>query len=318
MYSTAQIPIYVDPTKYLTYYDRIQVFRSDQEKGPWTSLTASSYSPPILPLVHEAIQYPVVHDPEYQTAGTYLEVLLNETESFTFNFDIDLSGTEIIDHVYTATYGRISGFITQLPSICLQTITIGENKSLRVTGGTAADLLGFEVNDFAQGQNPHLILVDNVKKYTFQDTYSFDGAFYNFRLINLATSATSEFFGAISRDDYQNDAIQATITLKQYNGKPLRNQAVRLWATNIANVRDNILYTGTDLVRITDNDGFAVFSVVRGAVFSLSIPGTNIFRTIKIPTDVESVDLLDPSISIEDDMFKVHVPKLVAATRRSI
>jgi hypothetical protein len=58
------------------------------------------------------------------------------------------------------------------------------------------------------------------------------------------------------------------------------------------------------------------FILPRGQKVTVAVAGTSLVRTITVP-DRESFNLFDPDIA-DDDVFKVQVPLLVMAERRSL
>ena len=77
---------------------------------------------------------------------------------------------------------------------------------------------------------------------------------------------------------------------------------------------------GNDLVGQTDNEGHVEFSLLRGQQVVVAIAGTPLTRKVLVPADpaVRRFNLLAPEVGSGEDAFKVQVPNLVYAERRSL
>ena len=77
---------------------------------------------------------------------------------------------------------------------------------------------------------------------------------------------------------------------------------------------------GGDQIKLTDNSGLVEFTLIRGTKVSVAIIGTDVVREITVPTTttIKTFNLLDPDISTGDDIFKVQVPDIIVAERRSL
>ena len=80
--------------------------------------------------------------------------------------------------------------------------------------------------------------------------------------------------------------------------------------------QDNVYSTAVDFR--TDSQGRGRCFLCRGLQMTLSISGTNVAREVLIPVVGDSVDLLDPRISVDNDAYKVQVPDLVIGERRTL
>jgi hypothetical protein len=82
---------------------------------------------------------------------------------------------------------------------------------------------------------------------------------------------------------------------------------------------DGAVMAGTTTTKRTDAYGRVEFRLLRGQKFGVSVPGTSLFRDITVPSDPlqEVFNLFDPSVG-GDDIFKVQVPNLISAERRTL
>jgi hypothetical protein len=66
----------------------------------------------------------------------------------------------------------------------------------------------------------------------------------------------------------------------------------------------------------TDETGYAAARLLRGATVDMNVAGTGFTRRLTIPSDTDSVDLLDPALSTTDE-FGIQVPNVPFAIRTS-
>jgi len=113
--------------------------------------------------------------------------------------------------------------------------------------------------------------------------------------------------------------VVGQIDLVKADGRPLVGREVRLHLEFNGTIIDGKVLAGGDVVKDTDENGHVEFRLVRGQKLTVAVPGTDLYRQITTPEDQETqvFNLLDPNISGED-IFKVRVPELIVAERRSL
>jgi hypothetical protein len=100
------------------------------------------------------------------------------------------------------------------------------------------------------------------------------------------------------------------------DGSPLINQEVRLHIGFTGQSFGDKTVAGGDLRALTDDTGKAEFLLPRSQKVGVAITGTTLVRTITVP-DKDTFNLLDPDLA-DDDIFRVQVPDIVVAERRSL
>ena len=116
------------------------------------------------------------------------------------------------------------------------------------------------------------------------------------------------------------NVICGSVHLIWGNGAPMQGVSVQVSVEYSGEVVDGAVVAGGPLLKTTDKNGRAEFPLVRGARAVVSIAGTNLNRSIRVPTDptIETFDLLDPAVSDSDDLFKASVPDIITAERRTL
>jgi hypothetical protein len=199
----------------------------------------------------------------------------------------------------------------------------GLESLLQLVSGDAAPQLGLVVGSEAAGKEAWLHLVPGQSEYRFTDPFGDSRFFYKTRFRNSSTNAVSAFsqvFTSASRLGISpSSLITGQVSLVQVNGKPLAFQEVRIHTEFNGTTVGGKVLAGGDVVRCTDVNGYVEFLLLRGQLLTVSLPGTDLYRQITVPTDpsLTTFNLMDPSIAGED-VFKVAVPNLVYAERRSL
>lgn len=321
-----RLDIFVKEPVFFSTYDRIEVWRSVAgQGGPYSELTAMALSPARLPEgADDAPAVPVV-GPSAVLDGLELELLVNEYVEVTVTF----SGADPITYGDAATQVTAQGqslveaYVTAAGVFVVQTTGAGTGSSLRVLSSDGAAQLGLPVDELVFGRSAWLNLVDGTDRYLFEDLLGSGTYFYKTRFRNASTGAVSEFslphsIGTRAGTEPDN-LICGKADLIQADGTPLINQQVQLRAEFTGILVDGAVMAGTTVEKMTDEDGHVEFVLVRGQKFGVSVPGTSLFRTITVPTDPtkEVFNLFDPDIA-DEDIFRVQVPEIVVAERRTL
>ncbi len=310
-------------------YDQLEVWRStDHEAGPYEELTAEAWSFPRLPKgAANAPSSPVTGAPVI-TVGKTLELLLDEEDELvvTFTGSDPLTFSDAAGQIEAQSAGRVRGYVLGTGELVLERVLAGASAALRVVGGSAAALLGLptiEPGSLAFGKEARIALSPSVVKYSFIDLFGSKDYFYKTRFRNRSSGATSEFssaFGSTHRLGLSADNIVlGTAYVIDQQGRPQRNVLVSVYHAG-AQLVDGKLIAETRQDRFTNEEGYVDFSLIRGMNLSVSVANTNIARSIKVPTDplLSTFSLFDPAVATEPDAFKVMVPDIITAEKRTL
>lgn len=319
------LQIFLNPTDYVGVYDRLEIWRSTlSAAGPYDELTASSDAPAEIP--KDAAAPSSLVGPLLPLSGKALNLLIDEATTLAINFASDLTYAAASDQVGLQGQHLVDAFVSAAGEFVVVSIGVGSLTRLRVVGGDAAPLLRLpteEPGSLARGRDTRLALSETVS-YRYVDWFGSRNYFYKTRFRNQTTDVTSDFSQPFSSGPElavpATDVAVGELTILQPNGQPLINQEVRLSLISLRISSTGNLITGSDLIGTTDAKGHVEFLLARGTQFSVSMPGTSIFRKIQVPMDttVQRFNLLDPAVGLEDDNFKVAVPHLVIAERRTL
>lgn len=315
-----------DPEIFATY-DKIEVWRAlGGEGGPYDELTAVALSPARLPKGSEDPPLAPVTGPSVVLVGSALELLVNETYEIVVLFTgVDpLTYAMAASQIITQGQARVLAFVSNDGKLVVQTTGAGTGTSLRALHpGGGATKLGLPIGELTFGRDPRLNLIAGTYRYAFEDLFGSADYHYKIRFRNAATGGVSEFslphsVGARIGVD-SNNLICGAADLVLGTGKPLINQPVHLHTEFNGTLVDGKVMVGTDISKMTDAHGHVEFMLVRGQRFGVSVPGTSLYRTITVPTDpnLQVFNLFDPGIA-DQDIFKVQVPEIIVAERRSL
>lgn len=321
-----EIVVPTDDTSFFETYDKIEVWRAVMTQGgPYEELTAAELTPARLPSdASDPPASPVV-GPFAILDSEELMLQINRMEEFAIIF----SGADPFTFAQAAAQiiaqgrGLVSAYVASDGRLILQTTGAGTGHSIRVGTTTGAVRLKLPSAETVYGREPRLNLLPGIYRYTFDDRLGDECYYYKIRFRNASNGAVSEFslpHSVGSRIGISSDnLITGVADLIQANGKPLINQEVHLRAEYNGSLVDGRVMVGTDVAKMSDENGHVEFTLVRGQKFGVSVPGTNLFRTITTPVDPtrQMFNLFDPDIA-DQDVFKVQIPIVISAERRSL
>jgi hypothetical protein len=323
-----QLVIHVTEAEVFQLYNQIEVWKSeDLPSGPYEELTADVLSPARLP-------QGAPNDPQSLPSGP--SALLVDKDLRMVAGAVSLSQPDEIEVIFTGAdpltfgdaaaqvtaggLGRVRAYVTEAGQFVLESLLAGRWARLWVVGGAAAPVLGLPVDEVTYGRDARRTLVEGVTAYSFLDYWGSSAHFYKVRFRNSMTGAVSEFsqvFPGTKKTGLEpTDLSLGQLTLVRADGAPLINQEVRVNMEFTGSLVADKLLAGGDLVKLTDSEGKVEFILPRGQKVTVAVAGTSLVRTITVP-DRESFNLFDPDIA-DDDVFKVQVPLLVMAERRSL
>lgn len=317
-------------------FDVIELWRSiTGTDGPYEELTADTLERARIPKDADDPPASPVTGPSVNINGTGLRMLVDEQTEV----PVTISGTDPLTFAQVATQittqglNLVESYVDDLGRIVVQTLKGGLGSRLRVLPGDeddntdAAERLGLPTTEpasFTRGSIPRLPLIIDEETYLFTDPHSSRDYYYKTRFRNATSGAVSEFslpFGVGQSVGVSQDNIATgRLELVGIDGIPIANREVRLHIAFAGNIVDDKLVAGTDIVKLTDENGLVEFSLVRGQKVTVAIIGTNLARDIVVPTSssVTTFNLLDPDIVTGPDHFQVQVPRITTAERRSL
>lgn len=202
----------------------------------------------------------------------------------------------------------------------ISTVGTGTGSSVEVLESTAALSLGFQVGDSALGTGTDNILVPGTHEYFFTDQNSDVDYWYRVQLRNdvtlQETALTVPFPASAVAAVPVSQTVVAYIRLADLSGKSLVERKVTLHNSFLPNVVSGFGLFRHSLEMATDRNGYAEVRVVRGAEIDVSIDGTGFVRRIAIPLTGDAVNLLDPTLVIEDE-FGIQQMNVDFAVRTS-
>jgi hypothetical protein len=119
----------------------------------------------------------------------------------------------------------------------------------------------------------------------------------------------------------QSNLALGQLDLVDGSGKPVSDRTVFIEVPfSGAVIDDTKVVANQKLSKKTDANGHVEFLLVRGMDITVAIAGTNLIKSLTVPTDssIETFSLMDPSLSEDNDYFKVRVPDIPFAERRSL
>jgi hypothetical protein len=326
-YEVIRLRVYVTEPEIFELYDRMEVWKSprDLPSGPYEELTAESIKPALIP--KDAADAPAtpVAGPNAVLDGKDLQLRANETDDvvITFAGADPISFGDAATQVQAQGLGQVTAYVQNDGSFVVASLASGIFASLRVVGGEAAPLLGLpteEPDALSFGKNARRHISSGISFYDFIDPWGSSAYNYKIRFRNAHTGAVSEFsqrFPGTKRLGLDpGDLAIGRVLLVQTDGKPLINQQVRVHLEFDGQEIDGRHLAGGDIVELTDATGLVEFTLPRGQRVSVLISGTKSVRTITVP-DQDVFNLLDPAIA-DEDVFRVQVPEIVVAERRSL
>ena len=288
-------------------YDAFEVSRSRSgDGGPYEPLMAGgAWLPAFFTLqVHNA----------YDVVGKQLELLVDDRILVVVTFTGTTPASVMADLA-----AAMPGFLL-CSNYVISTANVGLTASLEVMGGDAAPKLGLVAGTIHYGMDKWRALVAGQESYDFYDPFGLETDFYRVRLTNQFEPAGGRVYppvpGQLRGGLPAGQLIEGYVQMIDLTGRPCENVLVTLYASERAYPPVGLMPATVEVK--TDKMGWARVKLVRGSRMTLSISGTNLAREILVPTEGDSFSLLDPSISVDPDAYKVQVPNIVVGERRSL
>lgn len=303
-----------DPTTALITFNRMRWFRCRSgQNGLFEAATAALPGPAVL-------------------VGRHAEphALSGKTLSFRINgvtrVDVAFPAPDPTTSAYAASrIAAATGLVVptiNAGKLVLSTALNGSLASIEVLEGDAGPFLGFDTGQAAVGLDQDLVLSSGVREYFYTDQNGSYSYFYKSQLLNSVSAVVSNESVALPGDSFRTISADHTmvgfIHLADMTGRPIAGRLIHFTNPVLPN---NIDISGTrfGLFRhsasmYTDRDGYAEIRLVRGMTVDMVVDGTNFIRKIRVPSTGDGIDLLDPSLSTEDE-FGIQEPVLVFANR---
>ena len=309
--------VFADPDLVTGLFDVIEVWRSRSlEAGPYEEITGPQWS---------TASHAIAARP-FSVVGLQLGLRVNEKDDVvvTFTGTDPLDAATIASQVQTQSNGLLRASATDL--LTFETAAPGAAATLRVLESDVAGILALpleEPSSVAFGHDARTTLLPDVSAYTVIDPHGSSSYFYKIRFRNASTGAVSEFSAPFSGTTIGGVdpalIVRGFVKLVDMLGKPLVSYNVLIHNTFKGVAVGDKIVIGGPLEKLTDANGEAEFFLVRGLIITVSVAGTNLVREVTIPTDpaITSINLLDGAVG-QDDVFKVQVPNIPYAERRSI
>ena len=204
----------------------------------------------------------------------------------------------------------------------LTTVTTGSLASIEITGGDAAPFLGFAAGAGAVGKDTDTILIAGTHEYFYTDQNSDSEFWYRVEFLNTVTAQTTGLGAPFPASQVQKLPASKTIVgyvrLSDLSGYPVEGRRVtfaNVFLPNTVidqNTRWGIFRHYAQME--TDRNGYAEIRLIRGAQLDISIDGTGFVRRILVPSTGDVVDLLDPTLVVQDE-FGIQEPQIDFAIR---
>lgn len=322
----AQLNVLVDLEDFEGLFDQLEVWRGAASAGPFEELTSDRWRSAVLPKTAGDRPASPVTGPSVVIVGKTLEVMVNELHELavTFTGADPLSFATAASQVTAQGMGLILAYVAADGVFVLESAAPGLVTSIRITGGDAAPLLGLPVNTISYGHDPRIGLRDGVDQYILTDPHSKRAFFYKTRFRNKTSGTTSEFslpFSAgTNKSIGRTFVVVGRLELVGNDGRPLPNMPVSVYCATQASLVDGKLVSEMQQTQVSDQDGAVEFHLIRGSKMTVAISGTGIVRDIVVPTDpnISTFNLLGEEASVTNDVFKVQVPNVIGAERRTL
>jgi len=323
-----QLRILLKQTEFEGLFDQVEVWRSSSTfAGPYEELTAAFPKTARLPRSAKDAPSPAIAGANVNVDGLTLLLRIDEKDDYVVSFSTPATLADAAAELTSQGQNRFRAYVDPDGKFVVETTMVGTGATIRVTGGDAVPLLGLTTvppDDFNFGRDGRINLCLGVEEYVFTDLKGSKKFYYRTRYRNRNTQATSEFSQAFSVGAILGisppNVICGYLDLVTGAGAPLSGQQVKVFNPLKGELIEGKLVTGREQVRLTDKNGHVSFNLVRGAKYTVAITGTSIVRDIIAPTDpaVKIFPLLGEDVGTQDDVFKVQVPDIIFAERRTL
>lgn len=305
-----------DIQQVIALYDRLELFRSPDESGsptPFTPITALDPTPAIL---NGSVAGP------WNLNGQVLTIILDGAPAVSITF----SGTNPIiltnvKSVINAAFPLLSSALaTEVPTdtnkLRLTSPSVGTQSILQISGAAAA-ILGLSTSR-TNGKSASPLLSENTEIYVLNDFDSQPSFWYKARLLNSETGAASDFsqpfLGAGGTGLTASFLSIGKIALADSSGNPIVGRRIIFVPTTAHVIADGsgnnygVLPSVDRIVVLTDSNGRASVSLVKGQQLKVFIEGTTFQREFVVPS--VDFDILTTATVQPDPLSIVVAPPI--------
>ena len=309
-----------------TQFDVLEVQRSKlTANGPYEEVTAATYEGARLPKgASGVVPDPAVSGPLVLANGMTLEFKIQGVSSreltVTLSGSDPLSYGQVAQQIVAQSGQYLKSWATS-SQLIIETVEIGPQVTLEITGGDAAPALGLPIGVVAQGKRARHMLENDKNVYEFVDPYGSQLFFYRVRQRHSITGLLGTWVGPFQAKGVptQLEPIIGYVDMIDGSGRPLPDKEVLVYGKSSSQLIGGRVVAPLSERRLTDVKGRARFQLLRGQHVTVAIMGTDIVREVTVPTseDVTLFNLLDPGIA-RDDAFDVQVPDVPYANRTTL
>jgi hypothetical protein len=302
-------------------FTHIQVFRSQVgQDGPYEELSGSWWASATLPEDATAPSSVPAPDVTYKVSGLTLSVIVDQvtTLSTTFSGTDPLDASACVAQISADMSPYVAPLVDAFGRLTISSVKAGGQSSI-CASGDASSVFGFSEGVVVFGKDPRPILHRSRTSYSFRDYFGSSDYFYKTRFINLLSGAVSEFSQVIRcgmPDDLPTSSIAVGyLRCLSAAGKAQKNvRAIIQVDPQLASSQDRLV-TGVPQERLTDENGYVEFQLVRGLVATLVVPDMGLVRKITVPDDAR-FNLLEAGLGT-DDPFDVRRISITSGERRN-
>lgn len=260
----------------------------------------------------------------FQLNGRELKFRVNGTTevAVTFTSSNPVTIAEVVGEINGATALVVAS--DENGGLRLVTVATGSGASIEILDGDANPFIGFQEGAGAVGLDQDTTLVAGTHEYFYTDQNSSGDFWYRVEFRHAdepQVSGLSVPFPAIQVQRVPSAlTIVCFLRLTDMAGFPIACRRVTFFNPFLPNtVVDQANRWGVFrhyLQMTTDQNGYAQTRLLRGMTIDMSIDGTGFVRRIQIPSEGDGVDLLDPSLVVQDE-FGIQEPEIDFAIRTS-
>ena len=333
-FEVIELAILVENKDFVGFFNQLEVWRATaSESGPFLELTADKSRPARIPDSAGDEPATPVTGASANIVGLDLVLRVDEADeeddvTVTFTGTDPLTFADAASQVTSQGLNKVRAYVDDDGTFVVTAVKPGTGSLLRIVEGEAAPLLGLpttESDSFSFGREARLNLILDKQSYTFSDRKGSIEYFYKTRFRHKLSGNTSEFSEPFSAKAVlgvgQSNLALGQLDLVDGSGKPVSDRTVFIEVPfSGAVIDDTKVVANQKLSKKTDANGHVEFLLVRGMDITVAIAGTNLIKSLTVPTDssIETFSLMDPSLSEDNDYFKVRVPDIPFAERRSL
>lgn len=311
-----QVYLVPDITSKLTRFDRLRWYRSATGRN--------GYFEPATSVTEDAAMLRAVSVTRALNGKTLKLRVNGVTEVVVVIADPDPVELSTLALAIEDASALLTAFDDDNGVLIVQTVAVGSQASIEVLECDAAAYIGLLPGECAIGTDQDNTLASGVSEYRLQDHQGSNDMWYSVELLHSVTgvrSGRSIAFASRALESVPlSQLIGCYVRLCDLQGRPRGGQRViihNVFLPNRTLVGDKAwgVFRQYEEV-VTDPNGYAQIWLLRGAVVDVTVAGTGFTRRVVVPSAGSVVDLLDPSLSSEDE-FGIQQPAIDFAIRTS-